>query len=302
MNPYRGRFAPSPTGPLHFGSLVAATASYLSARHAGGEWLVRIEDLDPPREVPGSAEDIIATLAAFGFEWNESIVRQSSRTSAYERAVQRLLDERKAFACSCSRAEISAAAPARQNTEELHYPGWCRDGVRHSDRPQAIRLRVPQGEVGFEDEVQGPLAFDVGDEVGDFIIRRRDGLFSYQLAVVIDDAAQGITHVVRGADLLNSTPRQLLLQRALGLPTTTYAHVPVATDANGVKLSKSAGAAAIDPHRPGQELWRVLAWLRQDPPPGLRLGRVAALWNWAIEHWALTPLQGVAHASIDSST
>lgn len=166
----------------------------------------------------------------------------------------------------------------------------------------AIRLRVPAGEVGFEDEIQGPLVFDVGDEVGDFVIRRRDGLFSYQLAVVIDDAAQGITHVVRGADLLNSTPRQLLLQRALGLPSPAYAHVPVATDASGVKLSKSAGAAAIDPHRPGQELWRVLAWLRQDPPPGLRLGRVAALWDWAIEHWTPAPLKGVAHACIDRST
>lgn len=234
-------------------------------------------------------------------------MRQSTRDTLYEPAVQRLLSTTQAFPCSCSRVEIAAAVyhrnyPRNVDGDELHYPGWCRAGVRHENRALAVRFRVPAGNIDFKDEVQGPVTIDVADEVGDFVIRRRDALFSYQLAVVMDDAAQGITHVVRGADLLNSTPRQILLQRALGLTTPAYAHVPVATDSNGVKLSKSAGAAAIDPHRPGPELWRVLKWLRQDPPPGLRLGRVAALWNWAIGHWTLTPLQGVRYASIDSST
>ena len=325
---YRGRFAPSPTGPLHFGSLVAATASYLDARSVGGEWLVRIEDLDPPREVPGSADDIIATLEAFGFQWNESIVRQGSRTALYEPAVRRLLQESKAFRCSCSRTEIArlqkntassletaatdSPSPAgreqgvrtsySRDPEELHYPGLCRAGPLHPDRPCAVRFLVPEGNISFDDAIQGRIDASVAEEVGDFVIRRRDGLFSYQLAVVVDDAEQRITHVVRGSDLLNSTARQILLQRALGLPTPAYAHVPVATDRNGVKLSKSAGAAAINSTRPGAELWRVLEFLQLDPPPGLRLGRVAALWNWAIGHWSLARLRGISSAPVDSST
>lgn len=276
----------------------------MAARQSGGTWLIRIEDIDSPREVPGSADQIIGTLAALGFQWNESIVRQSARIGLYERAAQRLIDEGTAFLCSCSRAEIAAGTPAPRtaDADELRYPGWCRAGVRHSDRPLAVRFRVSPGVTEFDDEVQGPLAVDVGAEVGDFVVRRRDGLFSYQLAVTVDDATQGITHVVRGADLLRSTPRQILLQRALRLPTPTYAHVPLATDRNGIKLSKSAGAAAIDRQRPGHELWRVLKFLRQDPPPGLRLGNVATLWNWAIEHWAPAPLTGMTAAPVEDST
>jgi glutamyl-Q tRNA(Asp) synthetase len=302
---YRGRFAPSPTGPLHFGSLVAATASYLDARSVGGEWLVRIEDLDPPREVPGSADDIIATLEAFGFQWNESIVRQGSRAALYEPAVRRLEEESKAYRCSCSRREVALllyGQTASADPEELHYPGLCRAGPLQPDRPCAVRFLVPEGNISFDDAIQGRIDASVAEEVGDFVIRRRDGLFSYQLAVVVDDAEQRITHVVRGSDLLNSTARQILLQRALGLPTPAYAHVPVATDRNGVKLSKSAGAAAIDSTRPGAELWRVLQFLQLDPPPGLRLGRVAALWNWAIGHWSLARLRGISSAPVDSST
>lgn len=290
---YRGRFAPSPTGPLHFGSLVAAVASYLSARHAGGEWLVRIEDLDPPREAPGAADSIIATLAAFGFEWNESILRQSARTEAYRGALDTLLRRRRAFPCSCSRTELQAAqGPDRAADDELRYPGWCREAVRAPQRPLAIRFRVDPATTTFEDRIQGMQSCDVSADVGDFVIRRRDGLFAYQLAVVVDDAAQGITHVVRGTDLLGSTARQILLQQALGFATPEYAHMPVVTDANGVKLSKSTGAAQIDPRRPSHELWRALRFLQQAPPAELRRSPTPALWKWAVENWRAQALKG----------
>lgn len=291
---YRGRFAPSPTGLLHFGSLVAAVASYLDALHAGGDWLIRMEDLDRPREVTGSAEAIIATLASFGFEWTESIVRQSDRTELYQSALDRLIAGSLAYPCSCSRSEIQQApGNAAGQGDELRYPGWCRNGPRAPGQPLAMRLRVPAGPLEFVDRIQGRIAFSLSEEIGDFVIRRRDGLFAYQLAVVVDDADQGITHVVRGADLLNSTPRQILLQRCLGLPTPEYAHVPVATDSSGIKLSKSAGSGAIDPTRPGQELWRALAFLRQQPPDDLRDAPLASLWSWAREHWRTDSLRSV---------
>ncbi|HWK73093.1 MAG TPA: tRNA glutamyl-Q(34) synthetase GluQRS [Povalibacter sp.] len=299
MPAYRGRFAPSPTGPLHFGSLVAAVASYLAARQAGGEWLVRIEDLDPPREQPGSADQIVAALARLGFEWNESIVRQSTRRPLYEDAVQRLLAAGDAFRCSCSRAEIQAAVTSTAASgEELRYPGWCRAGIRMPERATAVRFRTPPGDVAFQDQIQGVTHVDVAAEVGDFVIQRRDGWFAYQLAVVVDDAAQGITHVVRGADLLRNTPRQLLLQQALGVPHPAYAHVPVATDRNGVKLSKSEDAAAIDLARPNGELWRALRFLQQDPPRELLEGSLAELWNWAIVHWTTAPIRGMRSAPV----
>jgi glutamyl-Q tRNA(Asp) synthetase len=291
---YRGRFAPSPTGPLHFGSLVAATASYLDARQAGGDWLLRIEDLDPPREVPGSADQIIATLDALGFQWTESIVRQSERAAAYQAALDRLLDAGLAFPCSCSRTELQAAQPSgREESDELYYPGWCSNGARVPDRPLAIRFRVGAGAIAFDDRLQGPQTSNIARDTGDFVIRRRDGLFAYQLAVVVDDDAQNITHVVRGADLLGSTARQISLQGALGLPTPMYAHLPLAIDANGIKLSKSTGAAAVDARQPARELWRTLQFLKQGPPPDLRRAPVASLWEWAIEHWQVPPLAGL---------
>lgn len=302
MPVYRGRFAPSPTGPLHFGSLVAAVASYLAARQAGGEWLVRIEDLDPPREAPGSADQIVGALATLGFEWNESIARQSTRRPLYEDAVQRLLAAGDAFRCSCSRAEIQAAVTSTAAAaEELRYPGWCRTGIRMPERATAVRFRTPPGDVVFEDQIQGVTRVDVAAEVGDFVIQRRDGWFAYQLAVVVDDAAQGITHVVRGADLLRNTPRQLLLQRALGLPPPAYAHVPVVTDRNGVKLSKSEGAAAIDLTQPNGELWRALRFLQQDPPRELLDGSLAELWSWAIVHWKTAAVRGLRSAPLASA-
>jgi glutamyl-Q tRNA(Asp) synthetase len=291
---YRGRFAPSPTGPLHFGSLVAATASYLDARRAGGEWLLRIEDLDPPREVPGSAEQIVATLAALGFQWTGSVTKQSERHAAHQAALDELLAAGRAFACSCSRTELQAAQPAgRDPSDELYYPGWCRSHVRAPERPLAIRFRVAPGTIAFDDRLQGPQASDLARDTGDFVIRRRDSLFAYQLAVVVDDAAQHITHVVRGADLLGSTARQIALQAALGVTTPEYAHLPLAIDANGIKLSKSSGAAAVDARQPARELWRTLQFLKQGPPPDLRRAQVATLWEWALENWQAQPLAGM---------
>ena len=291
---YRGRFAPSPTGPLHFGSLVAATASYLDARSVDGEWLLRIEDLDPPREVPGSTDEIVATLAALGFEWTGSIVKQSERHALYQTALDRLLAAGRAFPCTCSRTELQAAQPpGRDPSDELFYFGWCRNGVRAPERPSAIRFLVAPGAISFADRLQGLQTTDLALDTGDFVIRRRDSLFAYQLAVVVDDAAQNVTHVVRGADLLSSTARQIALQAALGLTTPVYAHLPLAIDANGIKLSKSTGAAAVDARQPARELWRTLQFLKQGPPPDLRRGPVAPLWMWAIEHWQAQPLAGL---------
>ncbi len=255
-----------------------------------------MEDIDRPREVPGSTDAIVHALERLGFEWNESIVRQSARTALYEAALEQLLARGMAYPCSCSRSEILAAVADSSTGDDLRYPGWCRDSVRAPERRLAYRFRTPPGLVAFDDRIQGLMSVDVSAEIGDFVIRRRDDLFAYQLAVVVDDADQGITHVVRGADLLDSTPRQILLQRCLALPTPTYAHLPVATDSHGVKLSKSAGAAAVDLDHPGRELWRALQFLRQGPPAELREADPATLWNWAMGQWRLEPLRRIPSA------
>lgn len=255
MPPYFGRFAPSPTGALHPGSLLAALGSWLLARQAGGHWSVRVEDVDPPRTVPGAVARQLATLAAFGLHSDGPIVHQSQRDSLYQQALQRLLDQDKAFACHCSRSDLA-------DQHGIHH--HC---VARSPRPQpAIRLRVPPGSrVGFHDGLRGPVEQDVHAAVGDFVLRRADGYWAYQLAVVVDDHAQGITHVVRGADLLDSTPRQILLQRALDLPTPAYLHLPVLLDAHGRKLSKSEAAHPLDPEQPLPALRAAWAALGQDP-------------------------------------
>ena len=233
---YRGRFAPSPTGPLHFGSLLAAFGSWLLARHAGGEWLVRIEDLDPPREIAGAAEEQLRTLAAFGLHADGPVLRQSQRGDAYQAALDHLLASGAAFACHCTRSELA-------DDRGIH-----RRCVAGSARATpAFRLRVPPATVvDFTDAIHGPVRQDLSADVGDFVLKRADGYWAYQLAVVVDDAAQGITDVVRGADLLDSTPRQILLQRALGLATPRYAHLPLVVDAEGRKLSKSLAAMPVD--------------------------------------------------------
>ena len=251
---YRGRFAPSPTGALHFGSLLAAFGSWLLARHAGGEWWLRMEDLDPPREVAGAAERQLATLEAFGLRPDAPVEWQSRRSGHYQAALDRLLAEGKAFACHCSRSDLAG-------TGGIHHA--CVAGRRRAQ--PAIRLRVPVGSmVAFEDGLQGPASQDVGREVGDFVLRRADGLWAYQLAVVVDDAAQGMTDIVRGADLLDSTPRQILLQRALALPTPRYLHLPLVVDEHGHKLSKSSAALPVDDGDPLPALRAAWQALGQD--------------------------------------
>lgn len=282
---WRGRFAPSPTGPLHFGSLIAALGSFLEARGRGGEWLVRIEDLDRQRTRPGTAGAILQTLDAHALHWDGPVLHQSQRTSAYQDASTRLLEAGLAFPCTCSRREL-AACPRGGDGSPI-YPGHCRSRPLHPDRPSAIRLRVAEGWVAFDDAVQGERRQCLATEVGDFVIRRADGLFAYQLAVVVDDAAQRITQVVRGADLLESTARQIYLQRLLGLPTPDYAHLPIALDRGGRKLSKQTGAAPIDRGEPSATLWAALRFLGQRPPPDLRREPPATVLAWALAHWRL---------------
>ena len=246
---YVGRFAPSPTGPLHAGSLVAALASWLDARAHGGRWLLRIEDLDAPREVPGTAAGIIDTLRAFGLHWDGDVMVQSTRHAAYEAAFEHLVEQGVLYPCACTRREIAdSVSHQRQHAfgRELVYPGTCRAGLAPGREARAWRLRVPDQRICFTDAVGGPQAQNLATEVGDFVLRRADGQWAYQLAVVVDDGAQGVTHVVRGADLIDSTVRQIHLCRLLGLPTPHYMHVPVVTNSQGEKLSKQTRALAID--------------------------------------------------------
>ncbi len=278
---YRGRFAPSPSGPLHFGSLVAAVASWLDARAAAGEWLLRIEDVDRPRTVPGAADAIRRALEACALHWDGEVIVQSQRDAAYAAALESLRARGLVYRCRCSRREIADSAV--RGIEGAVYPGTCRDLALPTLEACAERFHVPAGVVELEDRAQGRVAQDVAREVGDFVLRRRDGLFAYQLAVVVDDAEQGITDVVRGADLLASTPRQILLQRSLGLGTPRYLHVPMATDARGEKLSKQNRAAPIDPGDPAPALAAALAFLGQPAPasrvPARMLGEAVAHWD-----------------------
>ena len=263
---HRGRFAPSPTGPLHAGSMLAALGSWLLARQAGGEWLLRIEDIDPPREVAGAASDQLRTLAAFGLHHDGEIARQSRRGHLYRDALNRLLARGQAFECHCSRSELAASG------------GIHRQCVATAPRADpAIRLRVADGcEIAFEDAVHGRIVQRVGRDVGDFVLLRADGLWAYQLAVVVDDAEQDITDVVRGADLLDSTPRQILLQRALGLPTPRHAHLPLLLGDDGRKLSKSDAALPVDTADPLATLRALWHCLGQAPLPADAMRSTAA--------------------------
>lgn len=268
---YRGRFAPSPTGPLHFGSLVAAAASWLDARAAGGEWLLRMEDLDTPRCVPGAADDILRTLEACGLTWDGAVEWQSRRVEAYQAALECLVKEGRVYPCGCTRKEVAEGA------EEGRYPGTCRGGLREGRVARAWRLRVRPGVVSFEDRVQGRQEQEVERACGDFVLLRADGIFAYQLAVVVDDAWQGVTDVVRGADLLSSTPRQMVLQEALGVGTPRYLHVPVAANGAGEKLSKQTRARAAGV----ADLRAVLRFLGLEAPD-LEDGELLA---WAVGAW-----------------
>ena len=278
---YRGRFAPSPTGPLHFGSLVAAVASWLDARSQRGEWLVRIEDVDETRTVPGADREILAQLAAFGLSHDGEIVWQSRRKALYEAALARLGSHGLLYRCRCSRREIADSAIA--GPDGLVYPGTCRELQLDASTPGADRIRTEGGAIELTDRVQGRIVQDVAREIGDFVLKRRDGLHAYQLAVVVDDALQGITDVVRGADLLASTPRQILLQRLLGYATPRYLHIPVATDERGEKLSKQHLAAPLDASDASEAIDAALEFLGQEKvakaAPASMLAAAASSWD-----------------------
>lgn len=293
---YRGRFAPSPTGPLHFGSLLAAMASYADARACGGSWLVRMEDIDRPREVPGAAANILKTLKSLGLEWDEPIVYQRDRTEAYAVALASLTRQGRTYPCGCSRAEI--ARHGRPGPEGPVYPGTCRHGLPPGRQPRSLRIKTDAHPLRFTDRIQGEQTQSVRDSVGDFVLRRADGIHAYQLAVVVDDAWQGITHVVRGADLLGSTPRQILLQRALGAAQPSYAHIPLMLDEQGRKLSKSLASAPVDAADPLPALHRAWTCLGQTPLG--HVGSPAEFWRRAIATWRIDEVP--PHQHLDPHT
>lgn len=284
---YVGRFAPSPTGPLHFGSLMAAAASFLQARVNRGKWLLRVEDIDPPREQPGSDKRIIEALEAYGFEWDGPVTYQSQFRQRHEELIERLLNDGQAYACSCSRSDLASAA---RGPLGVIYPGTCRRGSRGGE--VAIRLRTNDEPVHYTDALQGEQTNLLESESGDFVIRRRDGLIAYQLAVVADDYDQGITQVVRGIDLLDSTPRQIFLQRTLGFNTPAYLHIPVAENESGQKLSKQTGATEIDLKEVRPVLVQALNALGQEPPRDLAESNLETIWEWALDNWQPTVMAG----------
>jgi glutamyl-Q tRNA(Asp) synthetase len=284
---YVGRFAPSPTGPLHIGSLTTAVASFVHARQRGGEWLLRIEDVDPPREMPGAADGILRALETFELHWDRAVLYQSTRLATYMNAAEKLLSAGRAFRCSCTRRDIRAESKA----SAPRYPGTCRSRSEHA-RATSIRARVDSGEIAFVDGLQGSLRVDLAATTGDYIIVRRDGLVAYHLAVVIDDFDQGITTVVRGVDLLDSTPIHLHLQRELGLPAPQYLHLPVITNAAGQKLSKQTHAAAVEGMDRHAAAAQVLEYLGLRVPTDVRGAAPGELWAWAIDNWTIESLAG----------
>jgi len=289
---YRGRFAPSPTGDLHFGSLLAATASYLEARSRQGQWLLRMEDIDPPREVPGAAGRILRALEAYGFAWDGEVLYQSRRDEAYRAALERLIADGHIYACRCSRREAledSAAAGLAPGV----YAGRCREARLPLSAHAALRVCTKGALIEFTDGIHGIQKQNLEREIGDFIVRRADGLWAYQLAVVVDDAAQDISDVVRGCDLLDSTPRQIHLQHLLGLPTLRYLHLPIALNAAGEKLSKQTYAQPLPLDDPRPLLYRALKFLGQNPPPDLPHAPLAELWQWAMKHWTAAAIPRV---------
>lgn len=295
--PYIGRFAPSPTGPLHFGSLVAAVASYLEARVHDGRWLLRIEDIDPPREQPAATQLILEALEAYGFEWDGEVIFQSASRPAHDAALEALLAGGLAYPCGCSRKDLADAPRGPLGTI---YPGTCRSGCDALET--AIRLRTDNEPISFTDRLQGPQTQRLESESGDFVIRRRDGLIAYQLAVVVDDALEGVSEIVRGIDIMDSTPRQIWLQRLLGYGTPGYAHIPVITHPDGDKLSKLTGAPGVPVDEVRGTLVRAFAALHQAPPADLASASLDDVWKWARQNWKLESLQGLASVREDQIT
>ena len=288
--PVVGRFAPSPTGPLHFGTLLAALGSYLFAKSSGGSWLLRIEDLDPPRVIPGSADAILTLLEQLGFEWDGEVVYQSCRYPRYQEILQQLRADQLVFDCSCTRREILASAP-HPGEEGPVYPGTCRNGAFGERQERAVRLRVPDENISYCDGVFGPQQQNLEQEVGDFVLHRVDGLFAYQLAVVVDDIDAGVTQVVRGADLLSSTPRQIYLYRCLNAVSPEYFHLPLALGDNGKKLSKRNGSIGlVHIGNSSNMLWQALEFLGQSPPRELFHAAADELLRWGIKNFQVTTI------------
>jgi glutamyl-Q tRNA(Asp) synthetase len=282
---YRGRFAPTPSGPLHFGSLVAATGSYLEARSRRGEWYLRIDDLDPPRVAPGATESILRCLEALGFEWDGPVLYQSKRAAAYHAALHRLRQLGLVYPCACTRREITdSAVPGVKGPV---YPGTCRHSLPPGRPARALRVRVQGMHIAFNDSSLGPQHHDLEREVGDFIVYRTDGVYAFHLASAVDDGEYRVTDVVRGADLLESSVRQIHLLRLLALPVPRYVHLPVAVDQRGEKLSKQTKAAPVDPTHPLAVLQAVLRFLNQAVPDDLGGAGIPELWRYAINHWDL---------------
>lgn len=289
--PVVGRFAPSPTGPLHFGSLIAALGSYLLAKQAGGLWLLRVEDLDPPRVVPGSADAILTLLELLGFEWDGNLLYQSQRFERYQQALQQLRTQNLVFDCSCSRRELIASAPHPGEAGPV-YPGTCRSGPVGSRAERSIRLQVPDEEIFCCDHIFGPLRQNLRREVGDFVLRRADGLFAYQLAVVVDDIDTGVNQVVRGADLLYSTPRQAYLYQCLQQSRPDYFHLPLALGADEQKLSKRHGRSGVITAANGaRALWCGLQFLGQQPPVELAGAAATELLAWGLANFSVARVQ-----------
>ena len=274
---YRGRFAPSPTGLLHAGSLLTALASWLDARTSDGIWLLRMEDLDPPRESKEAADGILFALDALHLHWNGPVLYQSQRIEAYQDALATLVAKDRIFPCTCSRQDFG--------NDSRIYPGTCRERLIQPDQAHALRCRVDDRVISVEDRLQGHYSQNLIRDTGDFVIKRKDGLFAYQLAVVVDDAMQGITDIVRGIDLLDSTPRQLFLQELLDCSQPRYAHLPVLVDKDGNKFSKQQGAAPVDVTRPAEALFRALAQLQQEPPEELLTAPTQDILQWAVNAW-----------------
>ena len=281
---YIGRFAPSPTGPLHFGSLAAAVASYCDAKKHRGKWLLRMEDLDKPREVKGAADTILRQLEAFGFEWDGPVLYQSQRNSFYNEALTQLKEKQLIYSCTCSRKEI-ADSSTTIGIEGVIYPETCLRQPIKQNAPVAWRIKTDASRIRFKDVIQGKISQNLKSDIGDFILKRADSQFAYQLAVVVDDAAQGVTHIVRGADLLDSTPRQIYLQNVLGYPQPQYAHIPVAANSAGEKLSKQTLAKPIAEQHAIDLIIDALEFLGQQPESELRLAGLKDVWHWAICHW-----------------
>jgi glutamyl-Q tRNA(Asp) synthetase len=283
---YIGRFAPSPTGPLHLGSLFTALASFLDAKSNQGKWLLRIDDLDTPRNKAGSVTDILTCLDAFGLHWDGDVYYQSQHLADYQDYLAELERNQLTYRCTCSRKTLAEHSSGDDLDDQHHvYPGFCKDKTIATEIPHAIRIKTESKPISFHDELQGLLCHNMAEKHGDFILKRKDGIIAYQFAVVVDDALQQVNHVVRGSDLLEETPKQIYLQQLLSLPTPAYKHVPIIIDQRGFKLSKQTLATAVDTKAPNKTLSDLLVLLKQNPPNDLNGASVMELLDWAIAHW-----------------